>query len=483
MESNRRSLVVGISIISILLLAYFLMTWQSERYDWEETYEMESEHKNVKKPYDISIINSLLGNYIGKGEMITMDTSIASELLNKEGQADNYVYIGYSPYFDSSGLDRIFEFAETGNTVFIAANNLPQNFINKLSRDKCQVNYINRNLSVDEDGDYYYEDEDGEIVFLEDVQGSDDPLEEDDEIFYDENTDEIDEVLPKTKVSGWMGFKELRDTMVHVNFYHPTLFEDQPIAMKYGSKTNKRMYNWNYIHEHTFCKEAIDFAALSYIEDFKTNYIKVPYGEGNFLIHSTPLQFTDYQLVNEEGLLAANKVFTHLTEGDIYMDRVAYNSGIKFPKRNSDETPLEYVLSQPPLKWAWYLLLATVGCYLFFRAKRKQQIVPVLETKENSSLEYIKTVGRLYFLQNDHKKLASQKMKLFLQHVRTQYSIPTNEISAEMKDRLASKSKVPIALVEEIFTRYKRLQRDNQQSSSHLTNFHFAVEEFYKKSK
>ncbi len=485
MQSSNRTLYAGLSIISILLVVYFLMNWQPERYEWTESYDKKSEHKNIKKPYDISIIYGLLDGYMGTGEFTEMKKSLVEELPLEEGQNANYVYIGHVPNFDSAALEHIFEFAETGNTVFIASNILPQNFIDKLFDGNCQVNNPNSNIQIDEYGNYYFENEFDEKIIVNHASEIDNQTGEED-VFYYENEDlDTIRITADTKISKWYGYQHVYDTVVHVNFFHPTLFEDQPIQLKFGSRTNKRRYDWNYINSSTFCHEAFDYAELSYIEDFKTNYIKIAHGEGTFLIHTTPMQFTDYQLVKEEGLASANKTFTHLAEGDIYFDYIPhdYLSSKNFPSRNSDWTPLEYILSQPPLKWAWYLLLSTIGFYLFFRAKRKQQIVPVLETKENSSLEYIKTVGRLYFLQNDHKKLAAQKMKLFLRHVRNQYSIPTNEISTEMKDRLAGKAQVPIELVEEIFTRYKRLQREELVSNSHLTNFHFAVEEFYKKSK
>jgi len=481
MESNKKSLFVGLSIIGVLLVTYFVLNWQPERFVWSETYDTESEHEKIKKPYNISIIYNLLDGYNDSSFNILED-SLADNLPIVEGQSANYVYIGHIPHFEEPGLDRIFEFAEKGNTVFIAANSLPQNFINKLYNSECQYGYLNENIQIDDEGNYYVIDENGYKVLLEEDYNEEEEKSEDD-FDYDPDSDSID-IVPKT-ISRWAGFENVMDTVVLVNYYHQDLQVDQPIIMKYGSKTNKVNYDWNYIDESTFCHNVVNYAKLSYIEDFKTNFVKIPYGEGSFLIHSTPIQFTDYQLVREEGLAAAEKAFTHLAEGDIYWDNIEYDwrSGYNFPSKNSNWTPLEYILSQPPLKWAWYLLLSTIGFYLFFRAKRKQQIVPVLETKENSSLEYIKTVGRLYFLQNDHKKLASQKMKLFLQHVRTHYTIPTHEISTEMKDRLASKAQVPIELVEEIFTRYKRLQREDTVSTSHLTNFHFAVEEFYKKSK
>ena len=121
--------------------------------------------------------------------------------------------------------------------------------------------------------------------------------------------------------------------------------------------------------------------------------------------------------------------------------------------------------------------------YILFRAKRQQRIIPVLQGNTNSSLEFIKTVGRLYFLQNDHKKLAQRKMQLFLSYVREHFLIPTHNIDQAMKERLATKAEVPLETIEEIFLRYQRLDRASEISASHLVNFHQVIEKFYSISK
>ena len=64
-------------------------------------------------------------------------------------------------------------------------------------------------------------------------------------------------------------------------------------------------------------------------------------------------------------------------------------------------------------------------CTIF---KRKQRIIPVLERNENTSFKFISTIGRLYFLQNDHKKLCQQKMKLFYAYIRDRYNINTTKV-------------------------------------------------------
>ncbi len=443
MKNDNRPVIFGVGAVTILLLSYFIMTYNPERYDWSETYETENTEEKVKKPYDISIIHQMLNTYFPEKEMKTIEESLVNTLPLEEGTHANYVFIGKRPYYDSVKLDRILDFAGIGNSVFISSRSLPKGLMTKIKEVHCGQDVEEQNYDFDEVGNLFDE-----------------------------------------RLSGG-GYQKFADTSTWVNYSHNDLYIDKPISYKYKHRYGKQLYYWDYFDEDAFCNGMLDYAELSFLEPHRVNFIKVPYLRGFVYLHTTPLMFTDVQMVREEAYASAGKVFSHLPEGDIYWDnvsRVQAGEG-NFPGRNSDWTPYQYMLSQPALKWAWYTLLAMFGFYLLFRAKRKQRVIPVLEKNTNTSLEFIKTVGRLYFLQNDHRKLAGQKMKLFLAYVRDHYSIPTQNIDSDMKQRLANKSEIPLKLIEEIFSRYQRIQRAPDVSTTHLVNFHFAVEDFYKKSK
>ena len=52
--------------------------------------------------------------------------------------------------------------------------------------------------------------------------------------------------------------------------------------------------------------------------------------------------------------------------------------------------------------------LCYVLLFIIFHAKRKQRIVPVIEPLQNSSAEFVKTIGNLYLQEGNFKDMANK---------------------------------------------------------------------------
>ncbi|MEK7253809.1 MAG: hypothetical protein AAB316_03635, partial [Bacteroidota bacterium] len=148
-------------------------------------------------------------------------------------------------------------------------------------------------------------------------------------------------------------------------------------------------------------------------------------------------------------------------------------------------SPFQYILNQPPLAWAWYILLGLAVFYLAFRAKRRQRIIPVLEYNTNTSLEFIGAVGRLSFLQNNPRALVMQKMKLFLGFVRERYRLPTKELNEAFQKQLAAKSEIPEDHLQKILTLHRNITSvaSGYVSENTMIDFHRLLEHFYRHCK
>jgi hypothetical protein len=223
------------------------------------------------------------------------------------------------------------------------------------------------------------------------------------------------------------------------------------------------------------------------------NFAQRPYGEGNFYLHTMPLAFTNYHLLEEDKLEYVDKVFSHLQEGPIYWDEYSgvservgeainnrdYNSGNRMLRA---ESPLQFILSKPALSWAWYLLLTAVLLYVVFLSRRRQRVIPVLQKNTNTSLEFLSTIGHLYFLQNNHKQLALQKMQLFRSFIREKYHLHGLEFDEEFKKRLQQKSDVDRPIIDEIFLIHSNIKK-RPITENTLIDFHKALEQFYRHCK
>ena len=291
----------------------------------------------------------------------------------------------------------------------------------------------------------------------------------------------------------WNGLDYYRDSMVTLNFQHESLRSREPYVYKYISEYGVSEQNWSYFDSIYFCDEQWSLIELGRMNDSLINFARIAYGNGFFYLHSTPSAFSNVQMLDETGFAYANATFSHLLPGKIYWDeysRVSERTARMLENRSnpsqrtlSAESPLQYILSQPPLTWAWYLLLATGLLYLFLRTKRRQRVIPVLESNKNTSLEFLSTIGRLYFLQNNHRQLCLQKIKLFQNHVRHRYQLHGREMDEGFIERLALRTEISKDELTQIVTMSKNIENSTFVSENTLTNFHQLLDRFYKTAK
>jgi hypothetical protein len=149
--------------------------------------------------------------------------------------------------------------------------------------------------------------------------------------------------------------------------------------------------------------------------------------------------------------------------------------------------PLSFILSQRSLKWAWYCLLCMGFLYILLGARRKQAAIPILEKRQNTSIEFAETLSQLYGSKNDHRQIAQLKWKLFLSYLRRTYglqtTLPDEKSKAELIAKISLKSGLPVDEIKEIFQSYQRILVAADVSGELLSDFHTKTSYFYKNSK
>jgi hypothetical protein len=423
MKNNQRFWLV-LGIVGIVAILVFLFLRQSAKViDWRPTY-----HEDSKQPYGTFVINQLLQKYFPDKGFQVLSDSLNGALPGDSVRGSNYVFIGEALFMDSLDVASLLRFVENGNTAFISSRTIPSDLMFHL---------------------------------------------------YDEECNEYP----------WDDYFSMRDTTVGLNFEHPQLESAKDFKFRFIGGGGRRAYEWNYISDYYFCEQENGLVELGYLNDSLINFARVAYGNGTFYLHTIPYAFSNIAMLDSTSLQYANRTFSHLSPGKIYWDEYSKTSEDLGRRRNnssralSRESPLKYVLSQPPLAWAWYLMVAMALLYLVFRTKRKQRIIPVLEANTNTSLEFVSTIGRLYFLQNNHKQLALQKMKLWLNFVRERYHLRGQETDETFQQKLIAKSEVPENLVNKIFQKYHKIAHTYGIFDNVLVDFHQLLEEFYRTCK
>ena len=168
------------------------------------------------------------------------------------------------------------------------------------------------------------------------------------------------------------------------------------------------------------------------------NFIKIHYGEGAFYLHTQPIAFTNYYLLNGNEEYAAN-VFSYLPNADVIWDPQIKSSKYE-DKKEDDNNVFKFFLEHPTL--TWFLFVSFIGLLLFmlFNARRKQRPIPIIKPLQNSTVEFTQTIANLYLKEQDHKNLVDKKIAYFLEKVRSKYLLDTSNLNADFIEKLASKS-------------------------------------------
>ncbi len=171
------------------------------------------------------------------------------------------------------------------------------------------------------------------------------------------------------------------------------------------------------------------------IEETHPNFIKIDVGEkgGQFVMHTNPFAFTNYHLMLDKADYAAT-VLSYLPKQQIIWDN-NYKSG-----RKVITSPLRFILSNKALKWAFYISMFGLILFVIFRGKRTQRIIPVINKLENATVDFTRTIGELYYQHGDYTNIVQKKIRFFLEFVRSNYYLNTNQLNQSFIEKLAVKS-------------------------------------------
>ena len=162
-----------------------------------------------------------------------------------------------------------------------------------------------------------------------------------------------------------------------------------------------------------------------------------PWGEGEIILVSTPLLFTNYGVLDENN---ANYIFRLLSQmGELPIVR---SEGYMKATAQVQQSPLRYLLAHQPLRWALYLTMITILLFMIFTAKRRQRAIPVVREPANKSLEFTELIGTLYFQKKDHADLVRKKFAYLAEELRREIQVDIEEVADDKRsfERIARKT-------------------------------------------
>ena len=216
----------------------------------------------------------------------------------------------------------------------------------------------------------------------------------------------------------------------------------------------------------------------------RPDFIRLHAGRGNFYVHTEPLAFSNYFILHKNNIDYYEKALS-LIRPDV--TKVLWDE-YYLNKRSSDNDPekkkswLAVLLRYPALQAALLTAILTLLLYVLLEMRRKQRSIPVLAKPRNDSLDFVKTIGRLYYDKGDHKNLCRKMGSYFLEHVRNKFKLPTNSLDEEFVKNLQYKSGAGESEIRNIISFIKQLDEAEAINNNQLTLFHKKLESFYKKA-
>jgi len=435
---DKRSKIILYVLGAILIGLFVVESNRPKPVNWRPSYT-----SGDKVPLGAYVLYDNLDKIFADSKIENVDQVPMDFLLEHEDETDaSYIFLNDYLVFDQTETDYLMDFVARGNKVFIAASSAygpladtlklessSNSFYQGSGEDTLRTRLVNKSLA---DRSYVYHRE-GSYRYFE----SYDTL----------RTKVLGEVMAFNPESGYL----------------ESLFEDD-----YDEEETEAI-----IEEDPDSFEAIQAMELKTRKTPQVNYVEVQVGDGAFYYNLNPIAYSNYYMLNGKEQYVAESL-AYLNDGNVYFDDYG-KSG-----RRVVESPLRFVLSQASLRWAYYIAIAGILLYMIFVSKREQRIVPVVKPLENSTVEFTKTIGNLYFQSGDFTSIVDKKILFFLEKVRSTYYLNTEKLDQSFIKRLATKAGKPLEETTQLINFINNLRAKPLHNQHELKALNKRIDAFYK---
>ncbi len=199
--------------------------------------------------------------------------------------------------------------------------------------------------------------------------------------------------------------------------------------------------------------------------------LRIKWGKGNLIVNSTPLMFTNIYLLSGENNDFVSGLLSYLPKDDVQWSEY-YQFG-----RMEGRSPLRFILKTKPLKWAYYITVFALLLFIVFEMKRRQRVIPVIKPPENTTLQFVTTIGNLYYQNNEHRNIAEKKILFLLDQIRSRYWLSTTRLDDEFITTLSKKSGKPEEDIRNLFTLIGEIRFSKEISQDTLIKLNTQIEQ------
>ena len=201
--------------------------------------------------------------------------------------------------------------------------------------------------------------------------------------------------------------------------------------------------------------------------------VRCAYGQGYIYLCTVPIAFTNQFVLRPATSQFAATALSYLPA------RAAWWDEYQKQGRLGDQSLLRLITNHEALNMAWYLLLIGGLLFVLVEARRRQRVIPTIKPLPNTTLLFTRTVASLYRQGRSHGPIASKKVELFLDYLRTRFQEPSPDFGdADFRERLSQKSGVARPRVDELLRQVNFARTAPQMTDQQLLQLSQALSAF-----
>lgn len=155
--------------------------------------------------------------------------------------------------------------------------------------------------------------------------------------------------------------------------------------------------------------------------------VRFSFGRGYVYVVTPVYPFTNYGVTDPACRTFILRMMDELKDYPVtrlYERRAAATAGF---------APLAFVLAHPPLRLAWWLVLAGAVLLLTVNARRRQRAIPVRRREVNDTIAYLTRWASLYRRGTDHQPLVEKAYRAFVRRMGETWRIDLTDSRREAR--------------------------------------------------
>ncbi|MDR0742968.1 MAG: hypothetical protein LBF05_01230 [Tannerella sp.] len=379
--------------LGLFLVLVFLFEYMSpHRFSWKPTFD-----KNDKEPFGSYVFDDVVSSSVDR---YTVTDRTFYQLMQEDSTASPQAFLLTENYFylNDTDIECLYKLIHTGNQVMICMDNFPYTLEDTLCFETAYDYYF---PSIE----HYIRDE-----------------RKRDSLFFGTDTlhpEYIYEVYPQihpvyliTGKNKWVHDRPDNDSTEVVDDTLSTVIREEIDSLITVVENTEEEATGTTSGDQFFPINCDSIEILVWDNENKPLVIRAFIGKGELFLVSTPLMFTNYGILDGDNASYVFRLLSYMKNRPLTRIE-AYGA-----HSEKARTPLRYVLSEPPLRWAVYSMLVLLILFMTFTAKRRQRIIPVIRTPANRTFEFMQLISNLYYQKHENGEILKMKHLYFCAEVK-----------------------------------------------------------------